>query len=213
MHEEKVHEYVHRVGALPQRQAGEAALVEFLPPSPRRALDLGCGDGRLAAILLDARPDLDEVVAIDISPPMLARARERFAAESRVDIREWDLNDSIAPLGAFDVIVSGFAIHHLRDERKRTLLGEVAAQLSPGGTFANLEVVASATPELHAAFRAAIGRGYDDPEDKLVAVESQLEWMRAAGLVQVDCMWKWRGFALLVGDAPDEFRRPRPSEA
>ena len=53
-----------------------------------------------------------------------------------------------------------------------------------------------------AEFRAAIGRQADDPEDQLVAVEPQLEWMRAAGLEQVDCMWKWRGFALLVGRAP-----------
>jgi hypothetical protein len=36
-----------------------------------------------------------------------------------------------------------------------------------------------------------------------VAVEPQLEWMRAAGLTQVDCQWRWRGFALLVGMAPD----------
>ena len=65
--------------------------------------------------------------------------------------------------------------------------------------FANLEVVQSATPELHATFRAAIGRAEDDPADKLVGVETQLGWMRDAGLQQVDCLWRWRGFALLVG--------------
>jgi hypothetical protein len=65
--------------------------------------------------------------------------------------------------------------------------------------FANLEVVQSATPELHAAFRRAIGREADDPEDHLAPVDAQLEWMRAAGLEQVDCLWRWRGFALLVG--------------
>ena len=63
-------------------------------------------------------------------------------------------------------------------------------------------MVASPTPELHAAFRAAIGRAQDDPEDLLAPVEAQLDWMRAANLVQVDCLWKWRGFALLVGEAP-----------
>ena len=72
----------------------------------------------------------------------------------------------------------------------------------PEGCSANLEVVASPTAELHAAFRAAIGREEDDPEDRLVAVGTQLGWMRAAGYEQVDCIWKWRGFALLVGVAP-----------
>jgi hypothetical protein len=66
--------------------------------------------------------------------------------------------------------------------------------------FANLEVVMSATPELHAQFRVAIGRAADDPADKLVDVETQLGWMRDAGLQQVDCIWRWRGFALLVGE-------------
>ena len=26
--------------------------------------------------------------------------------------------------------------------------------------------------------------------------------MRSAGLMQVDCNWRWRGFALLVGQRP-----------
>jgi cyclopropane fatty-acyl-phospholipid synthase-like methyltransferase len=199
---EKVAEYVGRIGTVPQRLAGEAALVEFLPPAPRRALDLGCGHGRLVQLLLDARPDLEEIVAVDVSPPMLARAAETFADESRVSLRQWDLRDSIAALGDYDVIVSGFAIHHLADTRKRTLFAEIANGLVAGGAFANHEVVASPTPELHDAFTTAIGRPDGDPEDALADVESQLTWMRAAGLEQVDCMWKWRGFALLVGRRP-----------
>ena len=95
--------------------------------------------------------------------------------------------------------MSGFAIHHLPDERKQSLYAEIAAQLRPGGLFANLEVVASATPELHATFLAAIGKLADDPEDRLVDVETQLGWMRRSGLEQVDCLWRWRGFALLAG--------------
>jgi cyclopropane fatty-acyl-phospholipid synthase-like methyltransferase len=166
-------------------------------------LDLGCGDGRLAALVLAVCPSVERVAAVDMSPPMLAAARERFAGDDRVEVAEWNLAQSIRPLGTFDVVVSGFAIHHVGDERKRTLFEEIADQLTAGGLFANLEVVASPTPELHAAFRRAIGREADDPEDRLASVSDQLRWMRAAGLTQVDCMWKWRGFALLVGAAPE----------
>jgi len=194
-----VDEYLGRIGNLPPRLAGEAVLRDVLPERPTRAADLGCGDGRLAALVLEVCPSVRELVAVDASPPMLAKVRERFAADGRVHVTECDLNDDIAPLGRFDVIVSGFAIHHLDDARKRSLIDEVAQQLNAGGVFANLEVVKSATPELHAAFRRMIGREHDDPEDKLVDVETQLTWMRAAGLEQVDCLWRWRGFALLVG--------------
>jgi SAM-dependent methyltransferase len=198
----KAEEYLQRIGTSEPRRSGELALREVLPASPRSVLDLGCGDGRLAALVLDERPSVEHVVAVDVSPPMLAAARDRFANDPRVEVREWDLRDPIDPLGPCDVVVSGFAIHHLEDPRKQALFAEVARQLRPGGVFANLEVVASATPELHHAFRVAIGREADDPEDRLAPVDAQLGWMRAAGLVQVDCLWRWRGFALLVGEAP-----------
>jgi cyclopropane fatty-acyl-phospholipid synthase-like methyltransferase len=165
-------------------------------------LDLGCGDGRLIDLVLQARPDVEEVVGVDNSPPMLERARERFGADGRVVVRTGDLREPVEVAGPFDLVTSGFAIHHVEDERKQALFAEVCALLTPGGTFANLEVVASPTPELQAAFETAIMRPGGDPEDRLAPVEAQLGWMRDAGLSQVDCMWKWRGFALLVGQAP-----------
>jgi tRNA (cmo5U34)-methyltransferase len=204
----KAEEYLRRIGSTAPRLAGESALREVLPASPSSALDLGCGDGRLAALVLEERPTIERLVAVDISPPMLTAARDRFVDEPRVEIREWNLGTPIAPLGRFDLVVSGFAIHHVDDARKRALFAEIARQLHPGGVFANLEVVASATPELHAAFRVAIGRAADDPEDQLAPVEAQLAWLRDAGLVQVDCLWRWRGFALLVGETP---RRVSPA--
>jgi tRNA (cmo5U34)-methyltransferase len=196
---EHAERYLERIGTIPPRIAGEEVLRSVLPAEPRTVLDLGCGDGRLAALVLESRPTVDRVVAVDLSPPMLDRARERFTDERRVEVRRFDLADSLEPLGAFDVIVSGFAIHHLEDDRKRSLFAEVAAQLQPGGLFANLEVVASSSPAFHATFLHAIGRPADDPEDRLADAELQTEWMRQAGLVDVHCRWRWRGFALLIG--------------
>ena len=69
----KAGEYVERIATVPQRLAGEAVLAEILPTAPRCALDLGCGDGRLIRLLLDARPDVEVVVGVDLSPPMLRR--------------------------------------------------------------------------------------------------------------------------------------------
>jgi tRNA (cmo5U34)-methyltransferase len=196
---EKVGEYLGRVGRLEARLAGERALVEVLPPSPRSVLDLGCGDGRLASVVMDAVATVERVVAVDASPPMLAAARERFAGDERVAVVEGDLRAPVDGYGRFDVVVSGFAIHHVEHERKRSLFAEVASTLEPGGVFANLEVVAMATPALEAEFHRRIDRPSGDPEDRCASVEDQLAWMRGAGFVEVDCLWRWWGFALLVG--------------
>jgi SAM-dependent methyltransferase len=194
-----VDRYLTRIGGLAPRAAGEDVLVSVLPKAPRSVLDLGCGDGRLAALVLEHRSSVEQVVAVDSSPAMLEYARGRFDGDDRVQVREWDLSDPLSSLGAFDVVVAGFSIHHVEDQRKQGLFGEVAEQLTSDGVFANLEVVASATPELHRQFLDLIGRSDDDPEDRLASVEAQLIWMRQAGLSQVDCLWRWRGFALLVG--------------
>jgi tRNA (cmo5U34)-methyltransferase len=198
----KVDEYVGRVGRLEARAAGEQALIEALPDHVDRVLDLGCGDGRLLQLVIDARPHVIGGVGVDNSPPMLELANQRFDGDRRVELLEQDLTRPLPALEPFDVIVSGFAIHHLAHDRKQALFAEIASVLRPGGVFANLEVVMCATPELQAEFLVRIGRPGGDPQDVLATVEEQLGWMRAASLTQVDCFWRWRGFSLLVGSAP-----------
>jgi SAM-dependent methyltransferase len=199
---EKVTWFLERQDHLAPRLEGEAVLGSVLPPAPSRVLDLGCGDGRLAALVLEARSDITEVVAVDSSAAMLERAAVRFASDDRVHLQTADLSEPLETTGTFDVVVSGFAIHHLEHDRKRHLFAEVAGRLRPGGLFANLEVVASTTPELHARFLESVGRDADDPEDRLAGAEEQAEWMRAAGLSGVRCLWRWRAFAVLVGSGP-----------
>lgn len=196
---EKVAEYVTRVGRLQARLEGEREVLDNLPDRIGRVLDLGCGDGRLLDVVLSAHPEVTSAVAVDSSEPMISRARERFAGDDRVLVLQGDLNDPIPDLGGFDAIVSGFAIHHLEHDRKRSLFAEVASALEPAGVFANLEVVECATPELQDEFYERIDRAGGDPEDVLAPVDDQLRWMREAGLSHVDCQWRWRGFALLVG--------------
>lgn len=181
------------------RQFGELEMLEAMPAAIARLLDLGCGDGRLAKLVAEHHPEIESLVAVDTSEPMLELARANLASDGRVEIRRHDLNESLLSLGRFDAVVSGFAVHHVNDIRKRGLYAEITQILRPGGVFANLEVVRCATPTLHAEFYRRIGREADDPEDVLAPIEPQLEWMREAGLIDVDCQWRWRGFALLVG--------------
>jgi tRNA (cmo5U34)-methyltransferase len=196
--------YLARADSIPRRVEGERTLLEFLPTSMTRVLDLGTGDGRLLALVRHARPDA-EAMALDFSETMLEQSRVRFAGEPLVTIVAHDMNVPFnESLGTFDAVVSSFAIHHLPHERKRSLYAEVYRLLRPGGVFLNLEHVASPTEALHLQFLAAldVAPSDEDPSNKLLDVETQLSWLRAVGFGDVDCHWKWRELALLAGRRP-----------
>jgi cyclopropane fatty-acyl-phospholipid synthase-like methyltransferase len=195
---ERVDEYLSR--EIPHRQLAEEMLLAALPPRVERVLDLGTGDGRLIALLRTAHPAA-EAVGLDSSQPMLDRAAQRLPAVPATELRLHDLREPLPATGPFDAIVSGLAIHHLGDERKRDLFAEARALLAPGGVFANLDLVKTATPELHERFRREIGRPEDDPADRLAPLCDQLDWLRAAGFAEVECHFKWLQLTLVVGAA------------
>jgi SAM-dependent methyltransferase len=192
---ERVAEYLSR--EIPHRQTAEEMLLGALPARVERFLDLGTGDGRMLALVRSRHPQA-AAVGLDSSEPMLARAAQRFGDDPLVELRGYELGRPLAESGTFDVIVSGLAIHHLEDERKRELFGEIHALLPPGGVFANLDLVSSASPRLHERFRREIGRAEDDPTDRLADLAAQLQWLRDADFGEVDCHFKWLELALTV---------------
>ena len=175
-------------------------MLEFIPQTTRRILDLATGDGRLLALAKREHPNT-EAVAIDFSPAMIAAAKKRFANDSSVTVITHNLDNPLPGLGRFDAVISSFAIHHLAHERKRTLYSEIYGLLNAGGVFCNLEHVSSPTPALHAEFLREIDKTpvTADPSNRLLDLETQLVWMREIGFVDVDCHWKWRELALLAG--------------
>jgi tRNA (cmo5U34)-methyltransferase len=196
---DKTTEYLARADRLPHRGEGEGVLVRDLSGAlPGRVLDLGCGDGRLTALVLGAYPD-STATCVDMSPPMLEAVNDRFRRDDRVTIAIHNFEDPLPFDGPYNAIVSSLAIHHVSDERKRTLYVEIARLLAPGGVFANLEIVASPTRALHDQWRDEMG-AHDDPADVLTDMVSQLEWINESGLQNVDCIWKWRSLALLRGE-------------
>jgi tRNA (cmo5U34)-methyltransferase len=197
--------YLERADSVPHRAAGEGVLIEELPLRVQRVLDLGSGDGRLLEAVLGARPEA-RGVALDFSPLMLRALTTRFKETPRVMIVNHNMDERLPALGLFDAVVSSFAIHHLAHARKRELFTEVWELLEPGGVFCNLEHVASASAYGHARFLEAMGTNpaEEDPSNQLLAVHTQLSWLHEIGFRDVDCYWKWRELALLIGRKSNE---------
>jgi tRNA (cmo5U34)-methyltransferase len=131
------------------------------------------------------------------------KPKKRFAGDASTVLAKHDLNQPMpcAVLGHFDAIVSSLAIHHLNHERKRELYKEIFGLLNPGGVFCNLEHVSSPSERIHLRFLNEINQApeAEDPSNKLLDVETQIEWLRTIGFVDVDCYWKWLEIALIAG--------------
>lgn len=199
------YKYLSRAHKLPHRTEGERVLLDQIPNGVERVLDLGTGDGRLLSLVLASNSSIKEGVALDFSDPMITKAKSRFQDDKRITIIKHDFSLPLPKnLGNFDAVISSLAIHHLIHERKRQLYAEVFTHLNQGGVFCNFEHVSSPTEKLHRKFFLVIGQmpETEDPSNKLLDVETQLQWLRQIGFVDVDCSWKWLELALLSGYKP-----------
>jgi len=106
-----------------------------------RVLDLGTGTGHTA---LAFAPRVAEVVAVDLTAPMLEQARSLAAAHALANLR-FELGDAMAlpyAAGCFDLVTCRVCAHHFADPR--AAVGEAARVLRPGG---RLLLVDSVSPE------------------------------------------------------------------
>lgn len=102
------------------------------PGAADTCVDLGAGTGFVALALA---PLVDSVLAVDISPVMAesltAHAVQAGLENVRTEVA--DLRTFRLPAASADLVVSSYALHHLRDEDKRALAAEAAQWLRPGG--------------------------------------------------------------------------------
>jgi 2-polyprenyl-3-methyl-5-hydroxy-6-metoxy-1,4-benzoquinol methylase len=108
----------------------DGKLDRCVPPHAASVLEVGCGDGFLAARLSQRIP---HVVAVDIDQPVLERAKQRFPS-APVRWRCGDILDIADELGDFDAVVSNATLHHLPDTR--AALACLRSLVRPGGTLA-----------------------------------------------------------------------------
>jgi ubiquinone/menaquinone biosynthesis C-methylase UbiE len=151
-----------------------------------RVLDVGCGIGRWSR-LLAARGA--EVMGVDLSPTMIAQARQRAAEEGVADHCRFAVADlAQLELGeTFDLVLGVTVLQHILDPGAfRAALAAMAGHVAPGGRMVLLE----------AAPTAAISR-CDSTVFMARHRDTYLEAIRACGLKVV----------ALTGVDPAPFRR------
>jgi len=95
-----------------------------------RILEIGVGTG----LSFDDYDETTEITGIDMSEPMIARARERLASGRYPHVKDllvMDAHDMAFPEASFDCVVGQFVITLVEDPER--VLGECARVLRPGG--------------------------------------------------------------------------------
>src|SRR5437763_1615310 len=176
-------------------------------PRARPVLDVGCGAGNYTLKLLERLPNLDATL-IDLSQPMLDRARERISCAStgrittvQADIREVELGSE-----AFDIVMAAAVLHHLRSsEEWRKVFATFHRALRPGGSLWVFDLVESSIAEVEELMRRRYGEymtrlkdepyrdhvfAYVEKEDTPRPLLFQLDLLREVGFTAVDVLHK-----------------------
>lgn len=129
-----------------------ATTAARVTPQATRLLDVGCGAGNYTLRLLQELPGL-HVTLVDLSQPMLERARQRVSQAGATDVTtaQADINELDLPAAGCDVILAAAVLHHLRDDAAwEAVFAKLCAALAPGGSLWVFDLVQSNLPEVQA---------------------------------------------------------------
>jgi tRNA (cmo5U34)-methyltransferase len=200
-------------------------LISKSQSSVKNFIDLGCGDGILSHTILTQFPEAHGLL-LDYSSSMIEAAKKRMSIFKNQTISQCDLSNNTWKSKVNEkpeVIVSGFAIHHLKNGRKYELFEEIYDVLKPGGIFINMEHVKSESTFGNALFDEIMvdtlyeklkGEGTekskaelmkehlirpDQYDNILVSVTTQCDWLKEIGFTNVDCFFKCFELSIYAG--------------
>ena len=172
-------------------------------PHARHVLDVGCGAGNYTLKVLEQLPNLDATL-IDLSQPMLDRARERVsrATAGRITTIQGDIREVELPDREFDIVVAAAVLHHLRtDEEWQKVFAAFHRALRPGGSVWVFDLVESSIPAVGQLMQRRYGEhltrlkdeayrdhvfAYVEKEDTPRPLLFQLDLLRQVGFSQVE---------------------------
>lgn len=176
-------------------------------------VDIGCSDGlsleRVVNYIEDNNVGDCKLIGIDISEPMVERARTRFADNDNVSIDKVDLRYEFID-GKFDLFTSILTLQFIPIEYRQQILRNIYISLNSGGALLMVEKVLGGTFDINELYikeyyKIKNGNGYSEEEvdTKRRALEGVLvplttEWnydlLKQAGFKKVDMYWKYLNF-------------------
>lgn len=179
---------------------------------PVHVLDLGAGTGLELTAIFAKAPNA-RVTAVDLSPEMLARLKQKFEDRTgQLTVLRGSYLD--LPLGdsAYDYAISVMTMHHLLPEVKLGLYRKVVRALRPGGVYVEGDYVVA--EEKAVEFLEEYQRLARDAEDLRglndglyhidipFSVGTQVELMRKAGFESVGVLWHQGEAAVITASRP-----------
>jgi tRNA (cmo5U34)-methyltransferase len=183
-------------------------------------VDMGCSRGDALAPLVDEFGANCRFIGLEVSEPMLAAARERFAGFIRcgvVDIRQHDLRKGL-PCVKPSVVLSILTTQFTPLEYRHKIIKSVYDRLIPGGAFVLVEKILGEHAalddllvDLYYAGKASNGYSQEEIQRKRMALEGVLvpvtaKWneqlLRSAGFGELDMFWRFLNFAGWVAVKP-----------
>lgn len=189
--------------------------VKFRPDA-ENLLDIGCGAGNNTIAIL-RRKGVINCDLVDLSLPMLERARERLSEENAGDVRIYhsDFRNVELPHAHYDIVVAAAVLHHLRDDADwENAFQKIYGLLKPGGVFFVSDIVFHENEKVHEEMYKRYGEylkrigdpGYDrkifdniDKEDTPRSLSYQIDLLRKTGFGYADVLHKNSCFAAFVG--------------
>lgn len=172
-------------------------------------LDIGCSDGLMIEKLLKKFNGKGYYTGVDISEPMLEKAKKRFEDNINVNIYNCDLRTDF-PQYDYDVITSVLSIQFTPIEYRQRIIQNIYDHLNSKGCFIMVEKVLGNTDSLNELFVRNYydmkkNNGYTEEqierkrlslEGVLVPVTSNwnIDLLKQAGFKQIDVFWKWMNF-------------------
>jgi tRNA (cmo5U34)-methyltransferase len=213
--EEMVQRWVKEATAQERNRAEQRRLMADLLPfgddQEFTFLDLGAGTGAASRAILERHPRATAILA-DFSAQMMAAGESQMLPYAgRYRNVEFDMTTGEWPAGIpvqLDAIVTSMCVHHLTDERKQGLFGEIFDHLVPGGWYFNYDPVSApdaATEQIWQRIsdredpEAVHRRHPRTPEERarwenhvryIIPLDQQLNYLRSAGFAGIDIFWK-----------------------